>query len=69
METIVLQEHYGDIDANIEYQVMEAGYDWIRIRHRGRGIFIPTTFTERSRRKTVREELPTYEDIILAEEI
>jgi hypothetical protein len=69
MDSVILTENYGFVHAGVEYQVMEVGYDWVRIRHRGKNVFIPTTFIERSRRRNVREELPTYEDIILAEEI
>lgn len=69
METISVQERYGSIKPGVDYRIVEDGYDFIRIRYQGKGIYIPKKFTERSKKRSYHEELPTYEDIVSEEEI
>ncbi len=38
-----LRENYGELKKNVEYLVLETGYDWVRIRCHGTSFYIPVT--------------------------
>lgn len=66
LDTIELVEPYYTAKTQHPYSVIKYGYDYTTIRCRGKPLNVPKRFVYKSI-KTY-EELPTYEDIIEAEE-
>lgn len=69
MDIVTLQEHYGFVEAGRDYPVLQEGYDFLKIKYQGKGVYIPKSCAEKSKRRQAYEPLPTYEDIISEEEI
>jgi hypothetical protein len=65
VEKVELVCRYGELTTDIEYEVVEDGYDYMRLRHHGRCIYVPKTLIKSCQplRRT-RQYLPTYEEIL-----
>jgi len=67
-ESVCVYEQYGPVKIDTEYQVIDNGFDFMTIRCHGKPICVPNLFLTRSS-KQYKNDLPSYEDIISAEDI
>jgi hypothetical protein len=68
-ETISFVENYGPVKTDIRYRLVNKGYDYVAIICQGKLMYVPIAFVEKyERRRKKYEDLPTYEEIMAAEE-
>jgi len=68
MEKVELICKYGELTTDIQYEVIENGYDYMRLKHHGRCIHVSKNLIKSCQPKRyVRERLPTYDEILEAE--
>jgi len=68
-ESVCVCEQYGPLMKDVEYAIINEGLDFMTLKCHGKPICVPSMYLTRPSNKQYRAELPTYEDIIEAEEI
>ena len=68
-ETICVVENYGPAKVGQEYKVVKEGSDHVIVSCQGKPIHIPFAMLKQPERRQKYHELPTYEDIVEAEDI
>jgi hypothetical protein len=64
MNTVMIETVYGPAKPDVEYEVLEEGFDYVRVKCRGKPIYFPNYLLTRPTHKRHRENLKTYEQII-----
>lgn len=55
-DTIQVVASYGSLKPYMDYEVIERGYDWVKVKCRGSALFVPDSLVGRAPRPRYYEE-------------
>lgn len=46
MAGVELKDRYGNVPTNTHLKVLDVGFDWVLVKHKGRNVYIPISYTQ-----------------------